>query len=224
MRLSVLGVLPVVTLWAATMAPGVAGQEAAAQDAEAVLQAAADAYDGVDRLCADFTQQLSVPLLGEERTGTGRMCQAQPDRFAMRFTEPVGDLVVADGTWVWVYYPSLDEKQVIKFPLAAGARNFDFHREFLHDPTSKYDAAYEGRDVVGEHEVHRIRLVPRNPASYEAAVIAIDVENPVLRQVRIEEENGSVRTVTLEGIDLAPEVADDWFTFTPPPGAVIITR
>lgn len=195
-----------------------------AQDAGAILQAAADAYGRIHTLCADFTQELSVPLLGEERTGLGRMCQSQPDRFAMRFTQPAGDLIVADGTWVWVYYPSLDDKQVIKFPLAQGARSFDFHREFLDDPASKYDATYQGRATVGEHAVHRIRLVPRANASYEAAVISIDVAEPVLRQVRVEEENGSVRTVTLEAIDTQPELGSDWFTFTPPPGAVVITR
>jgi len=33
-----------------------------------------------------------------------------------------------------------------------------------------------------------------------------------------------VRTVSLEGIQLEPAVADDWFSFTPPEGAVVITR
>lgn len=200
---------------------GVAGQDASANE---ILEGAASRYAQVVTLCADFVQELAVPLLGEERTGWGRMCQAQPDRFAMRFTEPPGDAVVADGTWVWIYYPSLDEKQVIRLPMAGSARGFDFHREFLHDPATKYDATYEGREAVGDHEAHRIRLVPRTSASYEAAVVWIDVGSPVLRRVRVEDENGSVRTVTLESVELDAVIDADWFTFTPPPGAVVISR
>ena len=197
------------------------GQEASASE---VLEAAALRYSQVESLCADFVQELSVPLLGEERTGQGRMCQAQPDRFAMRFSEPPGDAVVVDGTWVWVYYPSLDEKQVIKFPIAGGSRGFDFHREFLDDPATKYETTYETREAVGLHDTHRIRLVPRAAASYVAAVIWVDAGSPVLRRVRIEDENGSVRTITLENVELDPDVDADWFTFTPPPGAVVISR
>jgi outer membrane lipoprotein carrier protein len=202
-------------------ASSTAGQETSAAD---VLEAAALRYSQVETLCADFVQELAVPLLGEERTGQGRMCQAQPDRFAMRFSDPPGDAVVVDGTWVWVYYPSLDEKQVIKFPMAGGSRGFDFHREFLEDPTGKYETTYEGREAIGQHDTHRIRLVPRGSASYDAAVIWVDAGSPVLRRVRIEDENGSVRTVTLENVELNPDVDPDWFTFTPPPGAVVISR
>ena len=198
-----------------------AGQEASAGE---VLEAAALRYSQVESLCADFVQELAVPLLGEERTGQGRMCQAQPDRFAMRFSDPPGDAVVVDGTWVWVYYPSLDEKQVIKFPIAGGSRGFDFHREFLDDPAGKYETTYEGREAIGQHDTHRIRLVPRGSASYVAAVIWIDAVSPILRKVQIEDENGSLRTVTLESVELNPEVDADWFTFTPPPGAVVISR
>ena len=190
----------------------------------AILERAATMYGDVSTLCADFVQELSVPLLGEEKTGRGRMCQAQPDRFAMRFSEPAGDLVVADGTWVWVYYPSLDAKQVIKLPMTAGSRGFDFHREFLEDPETKYSATYEGSETVGGGEAHRIRLVPRGAAAYRAAVIWIDVRSSILRRVRVEEENGSVRTVTLNEVVLDPAVEENWFTFTPPPGAVIISR
>jgi outer membrane lipoprotein-sorting protein len=218
---SAVGVVVVAAATALTGASAVAGQQ---PSAHAVLEAAAERYEAVETLCADFVQELAVPLLDESRTGQGRMCQTQPDRFAMRFSEPPGDAVVVDGTWVWVFYPSLNEKQVIRFPIGGGSRGFDFHREFLHDPASKYEATYEGRETVGGHDTHRIRLVPRGPASYQAAVIWIDAGSPVLRRVRIEDENGTVRTVTLSAVDLDPAVDADWFTFTPPPGALIISR
>ncbi len=202
--------------------PGaVTGQD---QRALPVLEEAASKYAGVTSLCADFAQRLEVPLLGDDRSGRGRMCQARPDRFAMRFSEPAGDLVVLDGSSVWLYYPSVDDKQVIRLPVTATAGGFDLHREFLDRPAEKYMATYEGEDSVAGRPTHRIRLVPRSPTSYQQAVVWIDRSGWLLRRVRVEEENGTVRTVTLERVELDPQVPEDWFTFEPPPGAQVIRR
>ena len=189
-----------------------------------ILESAALHYRGIDALCADFTQHLLVPLLGEDRTGIGRLCQAQPNRFAMRFSDPEGDLVLVDGSFVWLYYPSLDPKQVFKIPMVENGGHYDFHREFLDQPALKYQVTYEHEDKVAGQATHRLRLIPLVPAQYEAAVVWIDRAQPLLRQIRIEEENGSVRTITMDRIDFSPNaMPEDWFTFTPPEGAHVIS-
>lgn len=199
---------------------------AAAQSSERgieIIRDAADRYRGVEALCADFTQDLVVPLLGDERTGVGRICQARPNRFAMRFTEPDGDRIVIDGEWVWIYYPSMDEKQVMRTPVDEQRGGHDFHREFLDDPEAKYEVTYEGKETVDGHDTHRLHLVPLRPAGYESAVLWIDRGTPALRRIRVEEENGTVRTVTLANIDFDSDPDGEWFTFTPPEGAQIIS-
>ncbi len=194
-------------------------------DGLAVLERAAERYGAVQTLCANFIQRLEVPLLGEERTGTGRMCQARPDRFAMRFAEPAGDLVVVDGEFVWLYYPSLDAGQVIRLRVSGPSGGYDLHREFLERPAEKYEVTLRGRQPVDGVDAHHLRLVPRTPASYVAAELWIEVGTPVLRRIRIEEENGTVRTVSLSDVRLEPEdLEDDWFSFSPPPGAQVISR
>lgn len=206
-----------------TLGGAVTAVPVAAQDGLAIMRAAAERYQGVEALCADFTQHLVVPLLGDERTGEGRVCQARPNKFAMRFTQPDGDRVVIDGESVWVYYPSLDEKQVMRMPVAQQRGGHDFHREFLEDPETKYDVSYEGTDTVAGRATHRLRLVPRSRASYTAATLWIDEGRPALRRLRIEEENGTVRTITLSNIDFTSDPDGAWFTFTPPEGALIVS-
>ncbi len=193
------------------------------QDVGAILERASARYAPVTVLCADFHQHRSVPLLGEEHEGRGRLCQARPDRFAMRFTEPKGDVIVMDGTSVWLYWPSVDPVQVVKLPVSASAGGFDLHREFLADPLSKYRATYQGSEVVAGHETHRIRLVPRGTESYAAATVWIDVATPDLRRVRLEEENGSIRTITLENIQIGTPAPAGWFSFVAPKGAQVIS-
>lgn len=204
---------------ASAQSPSGTSQEARALS---ILEGAAARYAGLATLCADFTQHLSVPLLGQERTGRGRLCQERPANFAMRFTDPAGDAVVVDGTWVWVYYPSMDREQVFRFPMAQAPGGFDLHREFLDRPAEKYQATYEASERVGGRETHRIRLRPRAATTYQAAVVWIDAVEPLLRQVRVEEENGSVRTVTLTRVQPGVKPPEGWFRFTPPPGARVM--
>jgi chaperone LolA len=218
--------LPGSTLALFLLAPGglLVGSSVSAQDQGlAIMRAAAERYQEVEALCADFTQHLVVPLLGDERTGEGQVCQARPNKFAMRFTQPDGDRVVIDGESVWVYYPSLDEKQVMRMPVAQQRGGHDFHREFLEDPETKYDVAYEGTDTVAGQATHRLRLVPKGQTSYTAATLWIDDGRPALRRIRIEEENGTVRTITLANIDFTSDPDGAWFTFTPPEGALIVS-
>jgi len=203
--------------------PSLAGAQARAgpQAAAALLDKAAKLYGESSSLCAEFTQHLSVPLLREEREGRGRLCQERPNRFAMRFSDPPGDAVVVDGTWVWVYTPSAAPGQVLRFPMAGAPGGFDFHREFLEDWAAKYRVSAEGPEAVGGRPTQRVRLVPRAGATYQAAVVWIDAEG-VLRRIQVEEENGSVRTVTLTSVEIGAAPPAGWFTFTPPPGAQVI--
>ncbi|MDX1494127.1 MAG: outer membrane lipoprotein carrier protein LolA, partial [Longimicrobiales bacterium] len=175
-----------------------------------IIDRAGDRYAAVETVCADFTQQLSVPLLGRERTGTGRLCTGRPNLFAMRFADPAGDVIVVDGDHAWVYFPSNDEKTVLRAPAEESAGGRDFHREFLVDTGSKYDVTYEEAETVAGHRAHRLRLRPTRPASYRAAVLWIDEGEPVLRRLRLEEENGNVRTITLENVTFGADVGTDW--------------
>ena len=189
-----------------------------------ILEAASARYEGAATVCADFSQALRVPLLNQENHGKGKICQAQPDRFAMRFDDPAGDAVVMDGTYVWIYYKSADPMTVLRLPVAEAPGGFDIYREFLDAPAEKYHITYVGPERIDGHETHRIMLVPRATTSYTAAEVWIDRDDHLLRRVKIEEENESVRTLDLSGISLGAKVPDGWFTFTPPPGAQILSR
>ena len=99
-----------------------------------IMEEAGARYRSINAFCADFRQKLEVPLLGETHDSRGRLCQAEPDLFAMRWTEPEGDVVVADGDYFWVYYPSADPRQVLQFAMEVRPGGLDFHREFLEHP------------------------------------------------------------------------------------------
>ena len=185
---------------------------------------AADRYASVETICASFAQHLAVPLLGTERTGRGRLCQGDPNLFAMRFEEPAGDLIVVDGEHAWVYFPSSDDRTVLRTSADRAAGGRDFHREFLVDPELRYDVSYSGTEEIAGRTTHRIRLTPVLPSSYRTALVWIDQGTPVLRQVRLEEENGNVRTITLSDVTFGADAGPGWFSFTPPAGVLVMER
>ena len=195
----------------------------AAPDPFAVLEGAGRVYRAATAVCADFRQTLSVPLLGQDRTGSGRLCSRQPNKFSMRFSQPAGDLVVADGSWLWVYQPSTDAKQVLRSALATGPRGIDFYAEFLDSPRAKYRAEHKGRETLDGRTVDHLVLTPVQSAPYRTAELWIGADAHV-RKVVIREENGSVRTITLGAIQVNPTLAGDVFSFAPPTGAQVITR
>jgi outer membrane lipoprotein carrier protein len=197
---------------------------AAAQDEErAALTAASERFADMRGLCADFVQEMRVPLLDEERTSSGRLCQLRPNLFRMDFSDPEGDQVVADGTHFWVYYRSMNPRQVLRLPLDPERGGLDFYREFLEDPHGKYDLRAEGREQVGGHSTLRIGLTPRSPRGYEDATVWIDPEARLIRRIEIREENGSVRRVTLSGLEIDPALDATDFRYTPPPGVRVVS-
>lgn len=204
----------------ATAGPGAAA--AAGQDATAILTRAAARLSELRGFCGDFRQEIQVPLLGQTTRSAGRLCQQRPNLFAMDFTDPQGDRVVADGTWVWTYFPSTDSRQVVRFPLAEQGR-MDFFQEFVAEPGVRYIPTLRGEELVGGRPAWRIALEPRDRTHFTGATVWIDRETSLLRKVEILQENGSTRVVELGELELNPTIPASRFTFSPPEGVQVYT-
>ena len=79
-------------------------------------------------------------------------------------------------------------------------------------------------EVVDGAETYRLRMIPKASSTYRAVVLWIDQGAPVLRRLRLEEENGNVRTITLSDVGFGEAPGEGWFSFTPPPGALVMVR
>ena len=196
-------------------------QHGTAQDSVRAMEAAAERYREVGAMCADFEQAIEVRLARRTIESAGRVCQQRPNLFSMRFTDPDGDMVVSDGEFFWVYYPSIDDAQVNRHPVSDAPGSQDFFRELLEDPGVKYDAEESGIEAVGGHDCQVVALTPRAGAAYDRARLWLDTESHVIRRLEIHEPSGNVRTVTLHGLDLSPAIDPGTFVFEVPEGARI---
>ncbi len=193
-------------------------------DAQQVLAQAANRHRSMDSFCAHFTQRLTVPLLGQATESRGELCHKKPGYFSMRFFEPAGDEVVADGEYVWAYFPSTDPAVVFRMRPGPGGGSLDFHREFLEDPGSRYQASYDRASSLNGRAAHVLTLTPRVTSEYRWARVWIDARDFTLRRIEIQEKNDSTREVDLRDLRVDAAPAEEAFRFIPPPGAQIIQR
>jgi chaperone LolA len=204
--------------------PSAVAAGARPQDANEILRRVEQTAAGIRTMEADFTQVLRVPLLGTNRTSTGKLYQRKPDRFLMRFTDPAGDVMVADGRYFWLYYPSNDRTQVIRTSIAAGGEQADFQRQFLSNATARFVATLNGDDVVDGRPVWALTLVPKQQSPYKVIRIWVDKADNLVRRFEMTEENDSVRRLDLRNLKVNQPVPDDVFTFTPPPGTHVFEQ
>jgi outer membrane lipoprotein carrier protein len=198
--------------------------DAQAQDGAAVLRRAAAAYEGVRAMQADFVMRAENPLLRTSVTSRGTIYQRQPDRIAVRFTEPDGDLIVGDGQYFWVYYPSNNPQQVIRAPAAAaGESAVNLQAQFIGNPVERFNYTHEGTESVGGRSAHVLLLVPRQRAEYRSLKVWLDDRDALARRFEITEHNGAVKRFDLTGLQVNPSIPDGVFRFTPPAGANIVT-
>lgn len=208
-----------------TSASAPAGGEAApatdTASAAAILRRAERAYAGVRSMEADFVQRVTVPLLDQTQNSRGKIYHRRPDRFLMRFSDPQGDVIVADGRHLWMYYPSTDARQVLRTSLAEAGSTVDLQEEFLNGADRRYAVSHLGVENVAGRPADRLRLIPREPSQYAEVTIWVDRQDAMVRRFRMVEQNESVRLLELSNLKPNVTLSDDLFRFTPPPGAEV---
>jgi outer membrane lipoprotein carrier protein len=196
----------------------------AAQAGANVLRRASTAYSKMKSMRADFVQRRENPLLNSTTVSRGTLYQRDPDRFALKFSQPAGDLIVGDGRYFWLYYPSVDRKQVLRAPAGQGAGAVDLQSQFIGDPLTRFTHVYNGTQKLNNRVVHVLTLTPRRDAGYKTLKVWVDGTDYLVRRFQITEPTGSLVEFQLNNLTLNPTLGDEIFRFTPPAGATIIER
>ena len=200
----------------------------AVQDPGPVLDRASAAYQTIQTLSAEFVQVVANPLLGAPDTTRGRLYQMRPNHFAMRFTHPRGDRIVADGRHLWLYTPSSTPGQVIRTAIPrVGTAGPNLIGQFVEQPRERYRARYLRADSLAAGLADVVVLVPRAPPPdlpYSEAVVWIDQDDGLVRRIEIVETSGQRRTLVLKKVVVNRGVPGREFTFSPPAGLRVVDQ
>ncbi|MGD8699854.1 MAG: outer membrane lipoprotein carrier protein LolA [Gemmatimonadales bacterium] len=192
--------------------------------AEDVLAKASEAYQAVTTVRSEFVQRIEIRALERVKEGRGTVFQKKPNYFLMKFEDPAGDLLVADGDYFWMYYPSAQPDQVVRTAINRTSEGATLGGEFLVSPKERYVATYVGREQIDGRSAHLLSLVPRFDAPYTLVRVWVDASDYLVRKFEIYEENETIRTITLHDVQAGIDLPDDLFRFSPPPGVEVFTR
>ncbi len=211
-----------------TLALAYSGWSAFAVEAQNTMQAlnrAEATYRAIETLRADFTQTLDNPMLGGSLVSRGTLLLAPPSRFAMHFTEPDGDRIVSDGTWLWIYLPSSVPNQVMRQPIPSrGAATPNLLAQFVDRPLEHYRASYIGSDSDLGEIVDVVSLVPRRSDDpFTEAEVSISRATGLVRRLMVLEPAGQRRTILFERLQPNVGISEAELEFAVPPGARVIT-
>ena len=220
---------PVRAMLAAALGSALVAAPAAAQgasDVGALISRAAATYQAAKTATARFEQTLTNPLTGSATVSHGVLQRRAPDRFNFEFTDPEGDRLVADGTWLWVYTPSTSPKQVIKVPLAAaGGATVDPGLQFFDSPTERFTIGDGGTATLDGRRTRVLTLTPRKDgAHFTRATVWLDPDDGALRQFETIDGMGVKRRVRLTDLKMNVPVPADSFRFTPPAGVRVVDQ
>ena len=173
-------------------------------------------------LRAAFDQVLTNPDTKQVRNSHGEFLQQGPSKFAFRFSDPAGDAIVSDGTAIWVYLPSSARGQALKLPIAQGAQ-IDLLTQLLTTPRVTYKVTEGPAEDIGGRPVTVVTLTPRaQNAPFVKAMLWIDREDALVRQLEAVELSGLKRRVRFRDIRTDVELSRDALTFVVPPNVKVI--
>lgn len=192
--------------------------------AEQAVDRAVAAYRSVRTIRATFEQSISNALTGSDIPSKGEFEQSRPDKFAFRFADPKGDVILSDGKFVWLYLPSSTPKQVIRAPLTADLEgSMDLIGAFFTNPRVRYVITDAGGAIVGGRATRAVDLVPKKgEVGFTKARVWIDAEDGMLRQFEAHETSGITRRVRIVRVELNARVAASAFAFAVPKGVKIV--
>ena len=197
---------------------------AGGQSVDATVDRAVAAWAKVTSVRASFEQQVTNPLTGSAETARGEYQQQGKQRISVRFTDPAGDRIVADGKALWLYLPSTTPGQVIRAD-AGNSASVDFTAQFLASPRTRYTIADAGRATVDGRAARALLLTPKDKSvPFKRARVWVDDRDGLIRQFEVVDGSGLTRLVRLKGLRVNGPVDAKAFTFVPPRGVKIVRQ
>lgn len=165
---------------------------------------------------AQFTQTVQDRNGKQIQTASGTMQFSRPGKFRWEYAKPYPQLIVGDGSRVWMYDADLNQVTVRKLDQALGntpaallAGNNAIEQNFTLAEAGKIDGLewVEATPKGKESSFERIRLAFRG-ATLEA--------------MELRDHFGQTTLIRFAGLVLNPKLDPKLFTFEPPQGADVV--
>ena len=172
---------------------------------------------GLKGLDGQFTQQVHDGNGKLKETSSGRVALLAPRQFRWEDTKPYPQLIVADGSKVWIYDPDLQQVTVRE----QGAEEQNTPLTALIDP-GKLDQQFNVKEAGTADGLQWLVLTPKNggEASFESARLGFGKDG--LARMEVQDAVGQRTTLSFSGWKRNPAFASGTFKYTPGKGVDVI--
>jgi outer membrane lipoprotein carrier protein len=185
----------------------------AATDAEQRL----DRYlAGVTTLRAEFRQVVSDADGRVREQASGTLTLQKPGRFRWDYVQPAGQVLVSDGTTLWLYDEELE--QVTVRPVS---QTLSTTPAMLLTGQGRVGEAFEVEDDADSAGFDWIALTPRRQDT-DFRRVRLALRGGELVRMELTDRLGQVTAIDFVRIQRNPAVPAGLFRFEPPPGVDVV--
>lgn len=172
--------------------------------------------DGTKTSQGTFRQQVASKSRPQAQDSGGTFAFARPGKFRWTYEKPFEQLIVGDGTRVWVYDRDLNQVIVRKLDIALGATPAAL---LAGDNALEKNFALTEGGTAGELEY--VDAVPKSPES-QFTKVRIGFRDNLPRAMELTDAFGQITTLTFVTFERNPQLAATLFRFDVPAGADVV--
>jgi outer membrane lipoprotein carrier protein len=180
------------------------------------LERFSDFISGFRTARGEFEQKIfdsNRKLLQESR---GSLAFSRPGRFRWTYLKPYAQLIVGDGTRVWIYDEDLKQVTVKKLDQALGSTP-----AALLAGNNEAMRAFSLSDKGTKDGIEWLEALPRDKeGSFERIRMGFDASG--LRVMELVDTFGQTTVLKFHSLERNPELGSGMFRFSPPKGADVI--
>jgi len=198
-----------IVLLVATLLPGISAA-ASIEGLKALLEQTTTAR-------ARFAQMVLDRNMKQLQQATGTMQFARPGKFRWEYDKPYEQVIVSDGSRVWLYDKDLNQVTVRKYDRALGTSP-----AALLAGSNEIEKNYRFTGLGNHDGLDWLEAVPRTQdTAFER--IKLGFGKSGLEAMELRDQFGHVTVIKFSAMERNAKIAPETFKFTPPKGADVIS-
>ena len=167
---------------------------------------------------ARFAQIIVDKNLKQLQQATGTMMFARPGKFRWEYEKPYEQLIVGDGSRLWVYDKDLNQVSVRRLDKALG----DSPAALLAG-SNEIEKIYILTNLGNQEGLDWLEAVPKSKENaFER--IRLGFSQSGLETMELRDQFGQVTVIKFASIERNPKLSPELFRFVPPKGADVISE
>jgi len=181
---------------------------AVAQTDSELLQAKLAKFNVIQ---ADFKQQVISPEGEIIQQSTGQLTISRPGNFYWQVQEPDEELIVSNGTDIWLYSPFIEQVSILNFADAVAGTPFVLLSGADASQWANFTVARSGNEFT----------ISNNDQNNNTTFTFIFDDKDNISEFRVQESQGQLSTFKLTANQKSKEISSDFFEFNIPAGVEI---